>query len=104
MAATPPAPDGTRPGEVLIGVRTGVPVMIWHRAHSARAEFEAELSGMLAELPELAESLRVLRTRAKQAPRPESHVGSRVSLLWDDPDRPVEPQDPPAAPNEEVPA
>lgn len=95
-------PEGPEPGEVMVGVRTGVPVMIWQRTESARPAFEAEVKAMRDGLAELAEGLRVLRSRAKQGSRPDSHVGSRVSLLWDDPDRPVEPQDPPADPNEEV--
>ncbi|SFW79247.1 effector-associated domain 2-containing protein [Amycolatopsis australiensis] len=97
-------PEGPDPGEVLVGVRTGIPVMIWHRTESARSAFEAEIKSLRDVLPELVEHLRLLRTRARQAARPDSHVGSRVSLLWDDPERPVEPQDPPAAPIEEVPA
>ena len=97
-------PDSADPGEVLVGVRTGIPVMIWHRTESARSAFEAEIKSLRDYLPELVEHLRLLRSRARQAARPDSHVGSRVSLLWDDPDRPVEPQDPPAAPIEEVPA
>jgi hypothetical protein len=97
-------PDGPDPGEVVVGVRTGIPVMIWHRTEAARSAFEAEIKSLRDFLPELVEHLRLLRSRARQAARPDSHVGSRVSLLWDDPDRPVEPQDPPAAPIEEVPA
>ncbi|MEU8631948.1 hypothetical protein AB0C38_07265 [Amycolatopsis sp. NPDC048633] len=97
-------PDSADPGEVLVGVRTGIPVMIWHRTEAARSAFEAEIKSLRDFLPELVEHLRLLRSRARQAARPDSHVGSRVSLLWDDPDRPVEPQEPPAAPIEEVPA
>jgi hypothetical protein len=95
-------PEGNEPGEVMVGVRTGVPVMIWHRADTNRQLFVDAIEAMRDALPRLVESLRLLRGRAKQAARPESHVGSRVSLLWDDPDRPVEPQDPPSAPIEEV--
>jgi hypothetical protein len=98
------APEGAEPGEVMVGVRTGVPVMIWQRTESGRSAFETEVKAMRDALAELVENLRLLRSRAKQAARPDSHVGSRVSLLWDEPDRPVEPQDPPAVPIEEVPA
>jgi hypothetical protein len=95
-------PEGKEPGEVMVGLRTGVPVMVWQRSDSNRSAFDAEIKAMRDNLPSLAESLRLLRGAAKQASRPESHVGSRVSLLWDDPDRPVEPFDPPEAPIEEV--
>ncbi len=96
-------PNGAEPGEVMVGVRTGIPVMLWNRADSGRSAFEAEVKALRDALPELVERLRTLRGKAKLTAR-ESHVGNRVSLLWDDPDRPVEPQDPPAAPVEEVPA
>jgi hypothetical protein len=97
-------PDGAEPGEVTVGVRSGVPVMIWQRAESGRAAFEAEVKAMCELLAEIVENLRLLRSKARQSARPASHAGSRISLLWDDPDRPVEPLDPPAAPTEEVPA
>jgi hypothetical protein len=99
---SPPA-DSSEVGEVLVGLRTGIPVMIWHRSDGARAAFEAEVASMRDELCRLPESTRQLRGRAKQSSRPDTHVGSRVTLMWDDPDRPVEPLDLPAAPNEEVP-
>lgn len=95
-------PEADEPGEVMIGLRTGVPVMVWQRVDASRSIFEAEMRAMRDALPDLVEKLRLLRSRALQAARPILHVGSRVALLWDDPDRPVEPQDPPAAPNEEV--
>jgi hypothetical protein len=97
-------PEGTEPGELTVGVRAGVPVMIWHRADFSRSAFEAEVKAMRDTLTDVAERLRLLRSKAKQSTRRQSHVGNRVSLLWDDPDRPVEPLDPPAAPIEEVPA
>ena len=78
--------------------------MIWQRTDSNRNAFEAEVKPMRDALPVLVERLRELRSKARLAARSVSHVGSRISLLWDDPDRPVEPQDPPAAPTEEVPA
>jgi len=98
------APKENDPGEITVGLRTGVPVMLWLRADSNRSAFEQEVKAMSEALPELVENLRKLRSRARQAARPDGHVGSRISLLWDDPDRPVEPAGPPAAPAEEVPA
>jgi vWA-MoxR associated protein C-terminal domain/vWA-MoxR associated protein middle region 0/Effector-associated domain 2 len=98
------APKGTEEGELTIGLRTGVPVMLWHRSDTGRAAFEQEVKAMSDALPELIENLQKLRSRARQAARPGTHVGSRMSLLWDDPDRLVEPLGPPAAPVEEVPA
>jgi len=98
------APAGAEPGEVMVGVRSGVPVMLWQRTESGRSAFETEVKGLRDALPELVERLRELRSRARLSARADTHVGSRISLLWDDPDRPVEPTEPPAAPSEEVPA
>jgi len=97
-------PAATEIGEVLVGLRTGIPVMIWQRADTHRSAFEAEVTGMRDELAGLPEGVRRLRGRAKQSTRPHAHVGSRVSLIWDDPERPVEPFDLAAAPVKEVPA
>lgn len=97
------APEGAEPGEVMVGVRSGVPVMLWQRADAGRSAFETEVKAMSNGLPELVERLRELRSRARLVARSDSHVGSRITLLWDDPDKPVEPQEPPAAPSEEVP-
>jgi len=94
-------PPVTEAGEVLIGLRTGVPVMIWHRSDGARSAFDAAVSGMREQLCHLPRSARLLRGAAKLSPR-LTHVGNRISLMWDDPDRPVEPVDLAAAPSKEV--
>lgn len=96
------APGSVDPGEVLVGIRTGVPIMLWNRSDAGRSAFETEVKALRDVLPALVENLQLLRSKARLSARPGTHVGSRVSLLWDDPDRPVEPMDPPAAPIEEV--
>ncbi|MGB3441510.1 MAG: hypothetical protein WBA97_22410 [Actinophytocola sp.] len=96
------APDEEQPGEVVVGLRAGVPVMLWSRTDGGRAAFEAKFKELRDALPKLIESLQLVRSEAKQTARPNGHVGSRTTLLWDDPDRPVEPVDPPGAPTEEV--
>lgn len=93
-------PGGAGPGEVLVGIRTGVPIMLWSRTESGRTAFETEVKALCDALPALVEELQRLRSKARLSTRPDTHVGSRVALLWDDPDRPVEPMDPPAAPEE----
>ncbi len=95
-------PDADEPGEVMIGLRAGVPVMLWSRTDGGRSAFEAKVKEMRDALPKLVESMQLLRSEAKQSARPDGHVGSRTTLLWDDPNRPVEPVDPPGAPVEEV--
>jgi hypothetical protein len=95
-------PNSDQRGEVMIGLRAGVPVMLWSRTDGGRPAFEAKIKELRDALPELIESLQLLRSEAKQVARPDGHVGSRITLLWDDPRRPVEPVDPPGVPIEEV--
>lgn len=95
-------PHNVKPGEVLVAIRTGVPIMLWSRTDSGRPAFENEVRALQDVLPALVEKLRLLRGKARREPRPNTHIGSRISLLWDDPDRPVEPVDPPTAPVEEI--
>jgi vWA-MoxR associated protein C-terminal domain/vWA-MoxR associated protein middle region 0/Effector-associated domain 2 len=95
-------PRSVEPGEVLVAIRTGVPIMLWCRTDSGRLAFENEVRDLQDVLPVLVEKLRLLRGKARREPRPNTHIGSRISLLWDDPERPVEPVDPPTAPVEEI--
>ncbi|MFD8494596.1 hypothetical protein [Amycolatopsis sp. NPDC059657] len=94
-------PADSELSEVLVGLRTGIPVMVWSRADGPRSAFEAAVREMQADLGALPEQARRLRSRASQSARPRSHVGNRVTVLWDDPERTVEPLDPPEAPQEE---
>jgi vWA-MoxR associated protein C-terminal domain/vWA-MoxR associated protein middle region 0/Effector-associated domain 2 len=97
------APSATRTAdasEMLVGLRNGIPVMIWQREGSVRA-FENTVRPLISGIGGLPERTRLLRGQAYQSPKPPGHVGSRVTLVWDDPDRLVEPVDLPAAPSVE---
>ncbi|MFI6024131.1 VMAP-C domain-containing protein [Amycolatopsis magusensis] len=93
--------ESTERSEVLVGLRTGVPVMIWQRSDGARPVFEKAVRDMLDGLCSLRERTRMLRSAAEQSARPPGHVGSRITLLWDDPERLVEPVDLPGNGNDE---
>jgi NTP-dependent ternary conflict system VMAP-like protein/effector-associated domain 2 (EAD2)-containing protein len=101
------APTVARPAdasEMLVGLSNGIPIMMWQRAGPVRI-FENTIRPLLSGIGGLPERTRLLRGQAHQSPRPHGHVGSRVTLVWDDPDRLVEPVDLPAAPSvEEVPS
>jgi hypothetical protein len=77
-------PDGD---EVLIGLRAGMPAMLWLRDDRFTDHFEAEVGELLTAGRDLPETARLLRGAAFSAADPETHVGSHVTLLWDDPYR-----------------
>jgi transcriptional regulator with XRE-family HTH domain len=76
--------------EVLIGLRAGLPVMLWLRDLRFTDSFEAEIGPMLTAGRDLPEAARLLRGKAFSATDPDTHVGSHVTLLWDDPRRALE--------------
>jgi len=96
---------GTKgPSEVLVGLRNGLPVMIWHRADGLKRVFSSAVRPLLVSHPDLPEQVRRLRG-GQGAVRFTGQICSHVSLLWDDPNRTVEAEELPTAPNgQEVPA
>ncbi|MGW4061498.1 VMAP-C domain-containing protein [Amycolatopsis sp. NPDC004747] len=80
--------------EVAVGLRAGVPAMLWLRDPRFSAEFREIVPSLLETGRNLPESVRLLRGAAFGADDPETHVGSHVTLLWDDPGRLVEPSGP----------
>lgn len=103
LSAPPPPVRTTIVDEVVVGLRNGLPVMIWHRDDGSHRPFDAAVRPLLKGLGELPERVRLLRGRAPGVIRSNGRVGGHVSLLWDDPDRPVEPVELPTAPCKEVP-
>jgi hypothetical protein len=81
-------------------LNSGVPVALWPRAKCPAADHTRcdrkrladDVSGRVnhTTFDKLPEMVRELRLNARLAPR-EPHVGHRLTLLWDDPDRLPEP-------------
>lgn len=92
VLSEPPVPDrvqGCR--ELQAALRSGLPVIIWHRSDCSTREFRRALNDLLAEgLQRLPNRLAAFRRQAAGSPTPEgrkSHIGSNLTVLWDDPDR-----------------
>ncbi|HEX3787442.1 MAG TPA: hypothetical protein VHW44_06240 [Pseudonocardiaceae bacterium] len=83
----------------LVALRAGIPVMVWCRADGHSADFGSAADEIFSEGFDLVrENMRKLRGEAVRSAAPERHVGSHITLLWDDPDRIVEHTVAPSAP------
>ncbi|CAM3499264.1 hypothetical protein KIPE111705_11295 [Kibdelosporangium persicum] len=101
LGAPPPAGPPSF-DEVAVGLRAGIPVMVWHRKDCGLEDFVATVKELLhAEDPGLLlDRLRLVRTNAFASETEQPHVGSHLAVLWDDPERVVVPDRP--GPPEEV--
>ncbi|KOV87173.1 hypothetical protein [Nocardia sp. NRRL S-836] len=79
--------------EVAIALKSGVPVMIWHRHDCAAKAFHAAVDDLVGDggLGKLLENAMKLRGQAQCSDDCDAHPGTHISVLWDDPDRQVEP-------------
>ncbi|MFJ8533646.1 hypothetical protein [Streptomyces sp. NPDC093591] len=76
--------------EFRTALRTGYPVVVWHRTSESTTEFRQVLSDLFA--GGFADLLpRITRFRRQAAAlgsgTPEHHIGRHLAVLWDDPDR-----------------
>jgi NTP-dependent ternary conflict system VMAP-like protein/effector-associated domain 2 (EAD2)-containing protein len=88
VLSEPPRGDPSEPQEVMIALRSGVPVIIWHRIDSTTPAFRNAVSeliadGGLARLPSRAAQLRRTIEGLETGPR-EDHAARHVTILWDD--------------------
>lgn len=120
VLGSPPAVRGDRHGvdEVVVALRHGVPVLVWHRSDCRRADFRRTvrwlLDGTVSELPEKVRQSR-LRALPTDTPfetptdlsRDTANAGTDhddggaehdFAVLVDDPDRPLDLIVPPAVP------
>ena len=76
--------------EVFAALRSGLPVVIWHRTASTTRQYRRALETLLEQgLQGLPDRLVELRRQAA-ACTPEDqiqHIGRHLTVLWDDPDR-----------------
>ncbi|WP_157591535.1 effector-associated domain 2-containing protein [Saccharothrix syringae] len=96
VLSAPPCPDAAGRDEVAVGVKAGVPLILWHRSDCASAEFEELVESLLHEQDEhhLLERVRLVRTRAFAEGPARRHVGEALTVLYDDPTRLVVPTQP----------
>jgi len=96
----PAAPDGGE--EVAVGLRAGMPIIVWSRADCDSEEFLTAVWELLHGdgQGDILQRVKQVRTTAYQSHA--GHVGHHVALMWDDPERLVVPADlgPPRDPRE----
>jgi hypothetical protein len=92
VLSEPPTRVGeTGQQEVEAALRSGLPVIIWHRSDCTSLAFREAVSGLVTKggvghLPIRAKELRHAALRLEPALR-EAHVGHHLTVLWDDPER-----------------
>ena len=98
VLSEPPRPFTVESDEIAVGLRAGFPIMVWHRENCRSEEFSHTVKELLhAEDPRhLLERLRLIRLSAFAEGPEGTHVGSRLAILYDDPERIVVPQRPAA--------
>jgi hypothetical protein len=103
MLSKPPDPDAQHGGdEVLVGLRAGLPIIVWSREDCDSEDFLAAVGDLLhGDGPgSVLQRVRTIRTTAYESHA--GHVGHHLALMWDDPERLVVPADlgPPRDPME----
>lgn len=98
VLSEPPLPDqGHGRKELEAALRSGLPVVIWHRAGRCTEEFLDMVNGLLADgwqrFPANVAAYRRKAAIQDAAGQDVRHLGRHLTLLWDDPDRkPVVPE------------
>ncbi|RKN12910.1 hypothetical protein D7319_00730 [Streptomyces radicis] len=92
VAAVLSAPPSTERGalEARAAWRAGLPIVVWDRRAERHPEVAHRLDGNLAALRESVTQLRLDALTVDSAAERERHLGSHISLVWDDPTRPVQ--------------
>lgn len=87
VLSAPPTPRAAGQQEILVGLRAGVPLILWHRTNCTSEEFVALVQDLtrdnLAALPRRAKALRQRIQQLDVADR-ERHPGRGLTILWDD--------------------
>jgi transcriptional regulator with XRE-family HTH domain len=84
VLSSPPRSEGSE--AIAVGLRAGIPIMVWPRDAENSADFSATASDLLYGGPgTVLQRLRRLRTTAYRSPA--DHVGHHVVVMWDDPER-----------------
>ncbi|MGM1061830.1 effector-associated domain 2-containing protein [Saccharothrix sp. Mg75] len=96
VLSAPPRTGATGRDEVAVGVKAGVPLILWHRDDCGSAEFADLVESLLHDQDEdhLLERVRLARTTAYAEGPARRHVGQALTVLYDDPRRLVVPSSP----------
>ncbi|MER6632704.1 hypothetical protein ABT301_31545 [Streptomyces sp. NPDC000987] len=97
VLSEPPVPTRAHSRrELQAALRSGLPVVIWHREGRSPQEFRDVIDGLLAEgLRRFPAKVAAFRRRAAIEDEDATHIGRHLAVLWDDPDRkPVLPEAP----------
>jgi hypothetical protein len=91
VLSEPPAAEGSGRKEVETALRSGLPVIVWHRSDCTGVAFREAVetlmaNGGLAQLPLRAREFRRQALRLDPGARCR-HVGRHLTVLWDDPER-----------------
>lgn len=102
MLSKPPDPAEDGGAEVAVGLRAGLPIIVWSREDCDSEDFVAAVEKLLhGDGPgTVLQRARAIRTTAYESH--PGHVGHHLALMWDDPERLVVPADlgPPRDPTE----
>jgi hypothetical protein len=98
ILSEPPTSGRNGHSQVTVGLRAGVPVIMWHRRNCASDDFLAVAEKLLHDdSPEhVLERTRFVRSIAFEVGPNTEHVGNFLTVMWDDPDRVVVPLAPSA--------
>lgn len=88
LSEPPPGSSEGAAREIRIALRTGIPIVIWHRSEPPGPPFlrlveDLVAGGGMAELPDRASQLRITASMNED----EMGTGRGLVLLWDDPSR-----------------
>jgi vWA-MoxR associated protein C-terminal domain len=96
VLSEPPAPSSAGQQEVLAGLRSGIPAIVWRRGGTSASDHlcdtvksmigAGQSASGLAELPEHVAKLRQLAW-SEDPDRCDHHIGHDLVILWDDPER-----------------
>ncbi|HEX8868472.1 MAG TPA: hypothetical protein VF821_22630 [Lentzea sp.] len=94
VLSAPPQVEKAGADEVAVGLRAGVPLIVWHREKCDSAEFVAMVEELLhgEDAPHhLLERIRLARATAFEEGTAARHVCGKLTVLFDDPARVVLP-------------
>ncbi|MDF2258796.1 VMAP-C domain-containing protein [Streptantibioticus ferralitis] len=103
LSAPPDAEEGRN--ELMAAIRAGVPAILWHRENCSARSFQLSVERLLFQgsLKDLPSRIGRLQHTAATEQSDDAIALRDVTLLWDDPSRPLPTMNPLVAPREAVP-